>query len=84
MFEVPWTNIGALVASCFGFGHSFMEQSLDVIVHSSNVCLIYHHTFSSEMTGVVDGVLLILGVLIPIFVENQKNLLGSAEGKDRQ
>jgi len=80
--KVPRPALARGVASGFRLGHALPEESLDVVVHGADVCLIDQHAFPSEVAGIVDGVFLVLPVLPPVLVENEQQLLRTAEGKD--
>ncbi|KAL2256332.1 hypothetical protein VTK26DRAFT_1826 [Humicola hyalothermophila] len=79
--EVPGPSLARAVSGRLGLGHSLAEETLDVVVHGTDVRLVDQHTLAGEVTGVVDGVFLVLLVLGPVLVENEQQLLGSAEGK---
>ncbi len=80
--EVPGSALPRRVARGFRLGHALAEQPLDVVVHGADVGLVDEHALAREVAGVVDGVALVLAVLAPVFVEDEQQLLGAAEGED--
>lgn len=55
---------------------------LDATVHGADVRLVDGHALLGERGGVVDGNVVKFGVLRPVFVQDEQEFLGSAEGKD--
>lgn len=47
IFEVPGPTLTSSVSSSLGLSHSLAEQSLDVVVHSTDICLVNDHTLAS-------------------------------------
>lgn len=79
ILEVPGTTLAGSVARGFCLGHALSEQALDVVVHSADVRLVDQHTLSRQVTGIVDRIPLKLGMLAPVLVKNEQQLLSSSQ-----
>lgn len=81
--KIPRSTTTGCVARGLGLSCTLGIQALDVIVHGARVCLVHHHALLGEVAGIVDGEILEIGVLAPVLVKNEEELLGTTKGKDR-
>ena len=58
------------------------DLSLDFVVHRVDVRLVHGHALFGERRSVVYGNVVQFGVLRPVFVQNEKQFLGTAKCKD--
>jgi hypothetical protein len=61
----------------------YLKLLLDTLIHCINVCLIHCHAFLRQRGGVIDRNMLKLRMRFPVFIKNQKQLLGSSKSKGR-
>jgi len=81
--EVPGSCVADFAAGLC-FRHALLEEALDVVIHCGDVRLVHDHAFSRQTTCVVDWYFLVFGMLGPVFVEDEEDLLRAPERKYRE